>query len=206
MRARRTRAISQSRGPQCAGLRRNQRGFVPSGLGSKNSRDQRRSRQRTSGARRILLPFVGLPFTSERQWRECDTQLDAPSVTSRPGSVRSWAYSARMDRSGPTALPAAHAFLCDGGQIMPDPATVDNFDTPGRRTPYGAPRRADAVVPCLYCRADIPVNTFSYWSEARRLLSASCPTCWRRVTLSGPTWRRWARMAVAMSTPPEPAP
>jgi hypothetical protein len=47
-----------------------------------------------------------------------------------------------------------------------------------------------ASVPCLYCRAAIMAQSFTYWSAAKRLLSAVCPTCERRVTLAAATWRR----------------
>jgi len=47
------------------------------------------------------------------------------------------------------------------------------------------------AVPCVYCREPIPAETFAYWSSARRLLSAACPGCQRRVTLAAATWRRW---------------
>ncbi len=53
------------------------------------------------------------------------------------------------------------------------------------------------MVPCVYCREPIAADTFAYWSSARRLLSAACPTCERRVTLTAVTWRRWRRGAVA---------
>src|SRR5664280_2603836 len=36
------------------------------------------------------------------------------------------------------------------------------------------------AVPCAYCRAAIPADSFVYWSPAKRLLSASCPSCHRR--------------------------
>jgi hypothetical protein len=47
-----------------------------------------------------------------------------------------------------------------------------------------------ASVPCLYCRAAIMAQSFTYWSAAKRLLSAVCPTCERCVTLAASTWRR----------------
>jgi hypothetical protein len=52
-------------------------------------------------------------------------------------------------------------------------------------------------VPCVYCRCPIPGATFSFWSRAERLLSATCPTCERRVTLTTPTWRRWLGLPAA---------
>lgn len=49
----------------------------------------------------------------------------------------------------------------------------------------------DAAVPCVYCGAPIDSAAFTYWSPAKRLVSATCPGCSRRVTVSTPTWRRW---------------
>ena len=51
----------------------------------------------------------------------------------------------------------------------------------------------DRTVPCVYCRGQIAADSFTYCSAAKRLLSAACPTCQRRVTLSAATWRRWNR-------------
>jgi len=48
------------------------------------------------------------------------------------------------------------------------------------------------AVLCAYCRAAIPADSFGYWSPAKRLLSASCPDCHRRVTVAAPMWRRWS--------------
>ena len=48
-------------------------------------------------------------------------------------------------------------------------------------------------VPCVYCRSVIPAAKFAFWSDAKRLLSADCPACERRVTLATSTWRRWLR-------------
>jgi len=59
--------------------------------------------------------------------------------------------------------------------------------------PTGAVAGAVETVPCVYCREPIPAGTFTYWSSAMRLLSAACPACQRRVTLSEATWRRWSR-------------
>jgi len=48
-------------------------------------------------------------------------------------------------------------------------------------------------VPCVYCRSVIPAAQFAFWSDAKRLLSADCPACERRVTVATSTWRRWLR-------------
>jgi hypothetical protein len=52
---------------------------------------------------------------------------------------------------------------------------------------------AAGTVPCVYCKEPIPADAFAYWTSARRLLSAGCPACLRRVTLPTATWRRWSR-------------
>lgn len=52
-------------------------------------------------------------------------------------------------------------------------------------------------VPCIYCRGPIPASAFAFWSNAKRLLSAICPECDRRVTLATSTWRRWLKQSVA---------
>ena len=58
--------------------------------------------------------------------------------------------------------------------------------------PTGAVAGAVETVPCVYCREPIVAATFIYLSSARRLLSAACPGCRRRVTLPTATWRRWS--------------
>jgi hypothetical protein len=63
-----------------------------------------------------------------------------------------------------------------------------------------APRSAaheTLSLPCVYCRGPIPASTFAFWSTARRLVSATCPECQRRVTLATSTWRRWLKQPVA---------
>jgi hypothetical protein len=47
-------------------------------------------------------------------------------------------------------------------------------------------------VPCAYCTAAIPALEFEYpyWTAARRLLSAWCPGCHLRVSISAKSWRR----------------
>jgi hypothetical protein len=51
-------------------------------------------------------------------------------------------------------------------------------------------------VPCIYCRDPIPAESFTFWSSTRRLMSATCPTCSRRVTLTAATWQRWVAVPV----------
>ena len=56
------------------------------------------------------------------------------------------------------------------------------------------------VVPCVYCRRDIPASSFVFLSAARRLMSASCPSCSRRTTLTAATWRRWSGVRLPIPT------
>jgi hypothetical protein len=58
-----------------------------------------------------------------------------------------------------------------------------------------APGSLSAVLPCVYCRADIAADDFEFWTAAHRLLSATCPRCQRRVTVAAATWRRGIRRA-----------
>jgi hypothetical protein len=51
-------------------------------------------------------------------------------------------------------------------------------------------------MPCIYCREPVPAESFTFWSSTRRLMSATCPTCNRRVTLTAATWRRWRAVRV----------
>lgn len=71
------------------------------------------------------------------------------------------------------------------------PASV--VTTPAQRS--GAHERLS--VPCMYCRSPILASTFAFWSNARRLMSATCPMCDRRVTIATSTWRRWQRETLA---------
>lgn len=57
---------------------------------------------------------------------------------------------------------------------------------------------ADTQVPCVYCREPIAANSFASWSSTGRLLSATCPSCSRRVTLTAATWQRWCISDAAM--------
>jgi hypothetical protein len=47
-------------------------------------------------------------------------------------------------------------------------------------------------VPCAHCTTEIPPDAFEYpyWTAARRQLSAWCPGCGLRVTISAKSWRR----------------
>jgi hypothetical protein len=49
-----------------------------------------------------------------------------------------------------------------------------------------------APIPCAYCWEPIPANDFLFWSQAKRILSAPCPCCDRRMTLTPETWLHWS--------------
>jgi hypothetical protein len=57
-----------------------------------------------------------------------------------------------------------------------DPYTVESLQSLHQRDAH--------AVACLYCPADIPADSFVYWTHATRLLSADCPECTRRTTLA----------------------
>lgn len=80
--------------------------------------------------------------------------------------------------------------------------SLDLVDAPASASVVTPPAPRSAAherlsVPCVYCRGPIPATTFAFWSTARRLMSADCPECDRRVTLATSTWRRWLRQSVA---------
>jgi hypothetical protein len=50
-----------------------------------------------------------------------------------------------------------------------------------------------SFVHCTFCRKPVPANSFSYRSTAKRLLSATCPSCNRHMTLTALAWRQWSR-------------
>ena len=66
----------------------------------------------------------------------------------------------------------------------PSPAGPESIPVPMLD---GAP-----LLPCLYCRHGVPADSFAFWSHARRLVSATCPACERRVTLTAATWHAWS--------------
>jgi len=76
-------------------------------------------------------------------------------------------------------------------------ASLDNSATSDIGPPNAAAElrveSSQRGVPCVYCRSVIPAAKFAFWSDAKRLLSADCPACDRRVTLATATWRRWLR-------------
>jgi hypothetical protein len=63
-------------------------------------------------------------------------------------------------------------------------------DVPRDTGPIVLAPRGQITLPCVYCHQPIAAAAFSYWSATKRLLSASCPACQRRVTLTARTWRR----------------
>lgn len=81
-----------------------------------------------------------------------------------------------------------------------EPISSPASDVHSRALPQPGSR---ATLPCLYCRADIATGDFVFWTPARRLLSATCPQCRRRVTLLTTTWRRWSSEAPSQGSAAE---
>jgi hypothetical protein len=52
------------------------------------------------------------------------------------------------------------------------------------RTERGHLHGGAGSVPCFHCAHTIPADTFIPWTGSTRLISASCPACTRRTTLS----------------------
>jgi hypothetical protein len=72
------------------------------------------------------------------------------------------------------------------GDLMP----VVPIDAPSVPTQL---RRMDLIpIPCVYCSEPIPAQSFVSLTPARRVLSAPCPNCDRRMTLAASTWRHWS--------------
>jgi hypothetical protein len=58
--------------------------------------------------------------------------------------------------------------------------------------------RSTAVILCGCCRsATIPLQSFAYLTPSKRLVSAVCVDCDRRVTLKTATWMRAQHDALA---------
>lgn len=70
--------------------------------------------------------------------------------------------------------------------------------------PVGAsPQPGAEAVPCTYCRAPVPLRSFTYWSASARLLLAACPSCRRQMTVLASTWRRWTRQPIRSPAAPD---
>lgn len=81
---------------------------------------------------------------------------------------------------------------------MSNSLNVLDVSAPAGTTPVPRSAAHDGPsVPCVYCRGPIPASTFAFWTSARRLMSARCPDCDRRVTLATSTWRRWVKQSLA---------
>jgi hypothetical protein len=74
------------------------------------------------------------------------------------------------------ALPGSSASALTGNQFP---------DHTGGRHPDGTGR---LPIPCVYCRQEIEASSFTFWSTMGLLLSATCASCHRRMTLRRSTW------------------
>jgi hypothetical protein len=77
------------------------------------------------------------------------------------------------------------------------PGLLEAFPSVTATSVLDSGEHESAAIQCVYCRGSIPAATFTFWSSAKRLLSATCPDCDRRVTLPTAVWRRWLKGAVA---------
>jgi hypothetical protein len=105
--------------------------------------------------------------------------------------------TSRLDSSGPRAFSPPRDSFCPRRRAMTITA-LGSSQVPGRAAM--APEVAShpgSLIPCVYCRASIQASSFAFWSSAKRLLSANCPDCDRRVTIATSTWRRWIKQSVA---------
>jgi hypothetical protein len=78
----------------------------------------------------------------------------------------------------------------------------DQIVIPSTRATSGVsvmPRAELSPIPCAYCWEPIPANAFVFWSQAKRILSAPCPSCDRRMTLTPETWLQWSGTVGATS-------
>jgi hypothetical protein len=70
--------------------------------------------------------------------------------------------------------------------------SVDRVTIRSIPKPRDKVRTRFAAIPCAYCWEPIPAASFVYWSQAKRLLSAPCPCCDRRMTVATRTWKTWS--------------
>jgi hypothetical protein len=63
---------------------------------------------------------------------------------------------------------------------------------------YAQDEPAVPNIRCDYCSSRIPADSFEYvyWSGTKRLVSAACPACQQRTTMSFKIWRRKSGMSV----------
>jgi DNA-directed RNA polymerase subunit RPC12/RpoP len=54
------------------------------------------------------------------------------------------------------------------------------------------------TVSCTYCREPIHAETFTFWSAIRKLVSADCPHCGWRVTLTTSSWHRCSGLPTSL--------
>jgi hypothetical protein len=116
-------------------------------------------------------------------------ELPAEVIT----SALEGAHLAAMSLAGRGPVPDAwlRTLVCDRLDLALARCSARQRWETNRRRDHGRPgEHGPGTVACTYCRASIPADEFSFWSEAKRLRSASCPCCRRRVTILAATWRR----------------
>ena len=145
---------------------------------------------------------VAVALTHQARWQSVDVRV------SKDGGARSGRGSQLEDPSGLPLGPlwrrrAEGATLdpqCDLGPSGPRASLAASCATSRRREMMDhlaevedqvVPMIAQVSVPCVYCRSAIDSASFAYTSSLRQLVSAICPGCARRVTISVKTWQRW---------------
>ena len=116
-------------------------------------------------------------------------ELSADVIT----SALEGAHLAAMSLAGREPVPDARlrTLACDRLDLALARGTARQRWETNHGREHGRPgEHGPGTVACTYCRASIPAEKFSFWSDAKRLRSASCPCCRRRVTILAGTWRR----------------
>jgi hypothetical protein len=154
-------------------------------------------------------PFNGKPVarTGRRIARGARPATSSHSTCERK-SFRSFSTSVERCHTARTSAPGPVRTLCSlAAARRPKRQAMTTQDSSLGSGVTSAARFAVPLqpgwitaVPCIYCRAMVPADSFAYWFTTKRLLSADCPSCQRRVTLAAATWRRWRAAAVQAST------
>jgi hypothetical protein len=76
-------------------------------------------------------------------------------------------------------------------KLLDDPITFSAIDLD---QPIELSRGLTPIA-CAYCWEPIPAASFAFWSRTNDLLSAECPCCDRRMSLTAATWRHWSGLA-----------
>jgi hypothetical protein len=166
--------------------------------------------RRESVTSRSLARGHQLPSAAAKStpWRRPAALVEVTSDRSilRDDDVRHWDHLARLIH--PALVLSRRLVIGNPQGRRTVTASLDNI---GSRDLGGSDASAtlhagdsQRGVPSVYCHSLIPAAKFAFWSYARRLLSADCPACARRVTVAASTWRRWLRSSSTSTTHSRP--